>query len=107
MAKQIINIGATPNDGTGDPLRDSFDKTNDNFDELYALIPQYEYLTANYTLPDSTSFVGTIFLVNVGSEKITISTEVADKINGEDTFGLYPDESLQIVKENTNKYRVI
>lgn len=35
MAKQDINIGAIANDGTGDPLRDSFDKTNDNFTELY------------------------------------------------------------------------
>lgn len=35
MAKQTINIGASPNDGTGDPLRDAFNKTNDNFDELY------------------------------------------------------------------------
>ena len=35
MAKQIINIGATANDGTGDPLRDAFDKINDNFNEVY------------------------------------------------------------------------
>jgi hypothetical protein len=37
MAKQTINIGSVPNDGTGDPIRDSFDKCNDNFNELYAL----------------------------------------------------------------------
>ena len=35
MAKQEINIGTIPNDGTGDPLRDAFDKTNNNFTELY------------------------------------------------------------------------
>ena len=35
MAKQTINIGTTANDGTGDPIRDAFDKTNDNFTELY------------------------------------------------------------------------
>ena len=35
MAKQDINIGAAANDGTGDSLRNSFDKTNDNFTELY------------------------------------------------------------------------
>jgi hypothetical protein len=35
MAKQTINIGSSPNDGTGDPLRDAMDKTNDNFTELY------------------------------------------------------------------------
>ena len=35
MAKQTINLGATANDGTGDPLRTAFDKANDNFTELY------------------------------------------------------------------------
>jgi plastocyanin len=35
MSKQIINIGASANDGTGDPLRSAFDKANDNFNELY------------------------------------------------------------------------
>ena len=36
MAKQTIKIGTKANDGTGDPIRDAFDKTNDNFTELYA-----------------------------------------------------------------------
>lgn len=35
MAKQIVNIGASANDGTGDPLRIAFDKVNDNFNEIY------------------------------------------------------------------------
>lgn len=34
MAQKIINI-STPNDGLGDPLRDAFDDTNQNFTELY------------------------------------------------------------------------
>lgn len=35
MAQQTIDIGSAPNDGTGDPIRDAFDKCNDNFTELY------------------------------------------------------------------------
>ena len=35
MAKQVINVGASPNDRTGDPLRTSFQKINSNFTELY------------------------------------------------------------------------
>lgn len=35
MAKQAINIGTTANDGTGDVIRTAFDKSNDNFNELY------------------------------------------------------------------------
>lgn len=36
MAKQTIGTGLAANDGSGDKLRDAFDKCNDNFDELYA-----------------------------------------------------------------------
>lgn len=36
MAQQTITIGASANDGTGDTWRDAMDKSNDNFDELYA-----------------------------------------------------------------------
>jgi hypothetical protein len=36
MSQQYINIGATPNDGLGDPIRTAFQKTNENFSELYA-----------------------------------------------------------------------
>lgn len=35
MAQQIIGIGASANDGTGDPLRTAFGKVNDNDTELY------------------------------------------------------------------------
>lgn len=35
MAQQIINVGVTANDGTGDPLRNAMIKVNANFDELY------------------------------------------------------------------------
>lgn len=38
MARKIINTGATPNDNTGDTLRDAFSKVNDNFTELYSTI---------------------------------------------------------------------
>jgi hypothetical protein len=36
MTKQVIFLGQTPNDRTGDPLRVAFEKVNENFDELYA-----------------------------------------------------------------------
>jgi len=35
MAKQTVNIGSAPNDGTGDNLRDGATKINDNFTEVY------------------------------------------------------------------------
>ena len=36
MAQETINIGTSPNDGTGDPLRNAFNKANLNFSELYS-----------------------------------------------------------------------
>jgi len=37
MSKQIIDIGVQGNDGTGDSIRESFRKVNDNFNEIYAV----------------------------------------------------------------------
>jgi hypothetical protein len=33
--QEIINIGASPNDGQGDPLRTAFAKINNNFTSLF------------------------------------------------------------------------
>ena len=38
MARQNINRGTTANDGTGDTLRATAGKVNDNFVELYTLL---------------------------------------------------------------------
>ena len=35
MARQVINIGTSANDGTGDKIRNAFSKSNSNFTELY------------------------------------------------------------------------
>jgi hypothetical protein len=47
VSKQTIGIGASANDGTGDPLRTAMDKTNDNFTEVYtaAVEPTYFYFS--------------------------------------------------------------
>jgi len=37
MSRKIIDIGVEGNDGTGDSIRESFRKTNENFQELYAV----------------------------------------------------------------------
>jgi hypothetical protein len=45
MARKIIDIGTVGNDGTGDSIRDSFRKVNDNFRELYSSLGLGENLT--------------------------------------------------------------
>ena len=63
MAKQTINIGASPNDGTGTPLRTAFDYTNQNFTELYTatgpsgnniVVPGNATITGDLTVDTST-----------------------------------------------------
>jgi len=38
MAQQVIDVGTSASDGTGDPLRDAFTKINDNFTEIYGTV---------------------------------------------------------------------
>jgi len=45
MARKVIDIGVVGNDGTGDSIRDSFRKVNDNFRELYSSLGLGERLT--------------------------------------------------------------
>ena len=38
MARQEVDIGVEGNDGTGDSVRESFRKVNENFREIYAVV---------------------------------------------------------------------
>lgn len=63
MAKQVINVGAAANDGTGDPLRTAMQKVNLNFTELYdaddaAFSGSYADLTDKPTIPSDLTDLG-------------------------------------------------
>ena len=51
MAQELINIGTSPNDGSGDPLRVAFAKINNNFTQLFAT----GFATYQTTTPDNTA----------------------------------------------------
>lgn len=56
MAQELINIGTSPNDGAGDPLRVAFQKINNNFTQLFtAGYQQYQSVTFDNT-PDQVIF---------------------------------------------------
>jgi hypothetical protein len=55
MAKQTVNIGTIPNDGTGDALRMAFDKLNDNDTELYS-VHGWGYYQDGETTPQTQTF---------------------------------------------------
>ena len=51
MAKQILNIGSSANDGTGTSLRAGGDLINDNFNEIYTTFGNGTTLAAAVTIP--------------------------------------------------------
>ena len=51
MAKQLLGIGASANDNTGDTLRTGGDKINDNFNELYSALGTGTSLQVNISSP--------------------------------------------------------
>jgi len=50
MAKQTIGIGTIANDGTGDSLRDAFEKVNENFGEVYSFTGWQQITDSTYTI---------------------------------------------------------
>jgi len=48
---QTINIGTTANDGTGDTIRNAFDKVNNNFLEVYSLASNGLYAQTALSTP--------------------------------------------------------
>lgn len=49
MAQEVINIGSSPNDGTGDTLRNSFTKVNNNDTFLFQQTGWASYTDNDYT----------------------------------------------------------
>lgn len=65
MPQQLINVGAAPNDGTGDPLRAAFQKINANDTELYSAA--FSFTTGDAKLTFKTVADPTWILLNDGS----------------------------------------
>jgi len=83
MAKQDINIGVEGNDGTGDSIRESFRKTNENFQELYAVFGvggQITFTTLSDTPDELTP--NTIPLVNDAGTLINLVTLASNSALG-------------------------
>ena len=66
MAKQVIGIGTSANDGTGDPLRDAFEKVKSNFDETY----EGANVTATAPISKSSS-ADTSFTLSLADDGVT------------------------------------
>lgn len=112
MARQIIGIGTTANDGTGDTLRTAFDKTNQNFEEVYGNVADLRHsvadvVTSDYTVvnsdlvggvlrtfnsaspivvtvPSGLTALGPLTLVNIGSGTVTVAAGAGVFVNSAD-----------------------
>ena len=60
MAKNVINRGSSPNDGTGDNLRTGALKVNSNFDEIYTAIGDGTNINGTIKIADDSSTIATI-----------------------------------------------
>lgn len=56
MAKQTVYLGGAPNDGTGDSIRASFTKLNENFDEIYVVIQTFDTSSKNASFANTALF---------------------------------------------------
>lgn len=56
MAKSLISIGSTSNDGTGDTLRAGAEKINANFDEIYSTFGNGTTLSTTVANASSSSY---------------------------------------------------
>ena len=75
MAQQTINIGTVVNDGTGDPIRTAFDKTNQNFTELYNTISTSAITTngVNVGIGTSTPNSKLVVVANTANSAVRIT----------------------------------
>jgi len=106
MAKQTINIGSTANDGTGDPLRTAFTKTNENFTEVYNSL---EVLSSGVK---STASGDRRIEEVVGNKTVSVTelvygnTESTTATFGSSSFNFYVDATanLNYLYNNSNTY---
>lgn len=72
MTKQLIDIGTTPNDGTGSNLRTGGDIINDNFNEIYTALGDGSTLSFDITGVTN----GQSLIYNSGSAKFEVGSIV-------------------------------
>ena len=109
MAKNTIDIGTEGNDGTGDSIRESFNKVNQNFTELYAVFGvegSISFTDLSDTPDTLIGEVGKLPVVNQESNGIEYRSIVSNNaLNGSnDTISITYTENgeIALTVEGTN-----
>lgn len=110
MAKQTIGIGTTANDGTGDPLRDAFDKVNDNFDEVYSA---FTFASNNATVANNVlignstvNSVANSTTVSISNSTSEVTTTSGSILVGNSTVNSIANSSTIVVSNSTSSITV-
>ena len=102
MARQGVDIGTEGNDGTGDSIRESFKKVNENFQELYAIFGQggnISFQDLSDTPDNLSGFSNHIPVVN----NLENSLEYLELTGNDFSFSYdYTNNTLSIVQESVN-----
>jgi hypothetical protein len=98
MARKIVDIGVSGNDGTGDSIREAFRKTNENFSELYAVFGQGGFLkfTDLSDTPDT--------LVGQGN-KIPVVNSIGTNLVFKDFFS--PNSTIQFDYSEAETFDIV
>jgi len=111
--QQYINIGTTPNDGLGDPLRTAFSKINNNFSNLFLTTVNTSSanttgLTANqviYTYP-ANAFTQGVFQIRSSNSANTQSITISAQIGNSNTSVKFTGYGLTIAGSAVTNYNM-
>ena len=107
MAKTIINVGTSANDGTGDPLRTAMQSTNSNFNEVYTLFGNGSTLavSGDVSVSGGTATIssGAVTGSKVANDTIALTNLADIKIN-DTTDVIYTNVAITVVNSGGNKF---
>jgi hypothetical protein len=96
MAIQVINIGAYPNDSSGDDIREAFRKINSNFNTLnrtYTINVEGVINGVNVNLTDSDGDTSSILVTDSGNVALHATDQHTLNVSGAKYMGATPPSS--------------
>ena len=98
--QQVINIGTSPDDGTGDPIRIALIKTNANFSELYSLIGfgtgvSFDNLKDGITYSANQIIMGSTTGSSLSARTLVNGTNITFDVSNNDRLVINSTASLQ------------